>query len=240
MRRDPPGETAARPASTGTPGADQVRERWPEILEAVKRERRVAWMLLSNATVDTLHDGILTLRFTGEGEARGFTSGDYGRDLGQALEKMLGLSPKIRAVSGAAREGGTGPGGGGGTSPASGGGDAAPAGSGRGGAGAGSASRGSQEGAGPGGAAAGEAGAGRGGTGNPGGNASAQAGPAAADAGMSARASRPDAGRAGRPGRAAPAPPEEPDHDPAVPALTGMDLIQRTLGGQVIEEFGDA
>ena len=74
-------------------------------------------MLLSNATVDTLHDGILTLRFTGEGEARGFTSGDYGRDLGQALEKTLGVTPKIRAISGAAREGrpgrgGTGPTGG--------------------------------------------------------------------------------------------------------------------------------
>jgi len=34
--------------------------------------------------------------------------------------------------------------------------------------------------------------------------------------------------------------PEEPDHDREVSALTGMDLIQRTLGGRVIEEFGDA
>ena len=38
-----------------------------------------------------------------------------------------------------------------------------------------------------------------------------------------------------------PAQPEEPDHDDSAPsALTGMDLIQRTLGGQVIEEIGDA
>jgi len=34
--------------------------------------------------------------------------------------------------------------------------------------------------------------------------------------------------------------PEEPDHDPEASALSGMDLIQRTLGGRVIEEFGDA
>ena len=77
----------------------------------------------------------------------------------------------------------------------------------------------------------GEAGASPGGTGNPGGNAPARA---SAGAGVSERASRRD------PGRAVPAPPREPDHDPAVTSLTGMDLIQRTLGGQVIDEFGDA
>ena len=36
-------------------------------------------------------------------------------------------------------------------------------------------------------------------------------------------------------------PPDEPDDDrtPVVPELTGMDLIQRELGGQVIGEIDD-
>ena len=49
---------------------------------------------------------------------------------------------------------------------------------------------------------------------------------------------RPPARPAGQPGpppRAA-----EPGHDLDASVLTGVDLIQRTLGGQVIEEIGDA
>ena len=42
------------------------------------------------------------------------------------------------------------------------------------------------------------------------------------------------------PDRTAPGVPEELDHDPDGSSLTGMDLIQRTLGGRVIEEYGDA
>jgi len=215
--RDATGEAPARLAGTGTSGADQIRARWPEILDAMRHRSRVAWMQLSSATVDTLQDGILTLRFAQEGTATGFSAHRSDQDLGQVLEQMLGMSPKIRAVSAAAREG-------------------------SGGSGPGGADRGSRGGA---GGAAGEARASREDAGNPGGNSPAGAGTgtrggAAAGPGMSERASRQDAGRAGRPDRAAPAPPEEPDHDPAVTTLTGMDLIQRTLGGRVIEEFGDA
>jgi DNA polymerase III subunit gamma/tau len=104
-RDDAPSRAAAPRAGTGTPDADSLRERWPEILEAVKRERRVAWILLSNAAVDTYQDGILTLRFAREGEARGFSGSDYDKDLGQVLESMLGIRPKIRAVSGGAQGG---------------------------------------------------------------------------------------------------------------------------------------
>ena len=54
-----------------------------------------------------------------------------------------------------------------------------------------------------------------------------------------ARPTRPEA--PAPPPHERPAQPEEPDHDDsAASALTGVDLIQRTLGGQVIEEIGDA
>jgi DNA polymerase-3 subunit gamma/tau len=98
-----PGPVAARPpaADPGPVSADVLRERWPEILDAVKSRSRVAWMLLHNATVDTLAEGVLTLRFSREGEARGFSGSNYAQDLGQVLETMLGISPRIRALAGA-------------------------------------------------------------------------------------------------------------------------------------------
>ncbi len=114
-------ETGSRPAGTATAGTatagtatagtgsggglastDSLRERWPEVLDAVRRERKVAWLLLSNATVDSLADGALTLRFGKEGEARGFSGSGYDRDLGQVLQAMFGIAPAIRAIAGAA------------------------------------------------------------------------------------------------------------------------------------------
>ncbi len=195
-RPKPTAETAPRPAaaaSAGDPGS--IRERWPEILEAVGRRSRVAWVQLNSATVDSLQDGILTLRFAQAGTATGFTARGSDEDLGQVLETMLGISPKIRAVT------------------------AEPG-----------ASRGrrdpSPESAGP-----DTENAARYATPSP-----AQA--AAADV-AAAPPPRPEPVPP-RPPQAAPARPEEPDHDPAASALSGVDLIQRTLGGQVIEEIGDA
>jgi DNA polymerase-3 subunit gamma/tau len=252
-RDDAPGRTAAPPTGTGMPDADSLRERWPAILEAVARKRRVAWILLSNATVDTLQDGILTLRFTSQGEARGFSGSDYDQDLGQVLEAMLGISPKIRAVS-AAQGGRAGAGGGAAGGRAAGGGAA---GGGVGGPGVGAGAPG-----GPGSSGSG--------TISPGGAADAPSGATGFGAGASGSgrsdsgASRPAASGSGRsgsgagggpgPGRGGKAaagdvpagvggggPRGTSAHDgPSVEALTGMDLIQRTLGGKVIEESGDA
>ncbi len=203
-----------RPAAgAATPDAGLVRERWPEILEAVKHRSKVAWTQLSNATVDSLQDGILTLRFAQVGMATGFSARRSDEDLGQVLESMLGISPKIRAVAATAQEGRAGFGG-----------PPDP-----------SASGGPQAGRGaP--AAEAEAGPERARTGNTALNATPPAG-AAGQASVASR--RPDAGRPGQ-HHAAQAQPGEPDHDPSASALTGMDLIQRTLGGQVIEEIGDA
>jgi len=94
-------DTGGRSAG-GTADTDSVRERWPEVLDAVRRESKVAWVLLSNATVDSLADGVLTLRFGREGEARGFSGSGYDRVLGQVLRAMFGIGPQIRASAGTA------------------------------------------------------------------------------------------------------------------------------------------
>jgi DNA polymerase-3 subunit gamma/tau len=276
-RDDAPGRTATPPTGTGMPDADSLRERWPAILEAVAQKRRVAWILLSNATVDTLQDGILTLRFTREGEARGFSGSDYDKDLGQVLEAMIGISLRIRAVS-AAQGGRAGAGGGAAGGGAAGGGAAAgwsgaagvaaggasggfgvatgaPGGPGLGGSGsispggaadppsgaagfgaAASGSGGSDSGTGRGGSAAsgsGRSGSGAGRSGSGAGRSGSGAGGTGAGRGGNAGAGDVPPGVGGGPGRIS------ADDSAAVEALTGMDLIQRTLGGEVIEEIGD-
>jgi DNA polymerase-3 subunit gamma/tau len=220
---DAPVRTTAPPAGTGVPDSAELRARWPEILEAVKRERRVAWILLSNAAVDTLQDGVLTLRFAREGEAKGFSASGYDRDLGQVLQAMLGISPKIKAVSGAA------PGG----RAAAGGDTAGGLGAGGGPTGGSGAGGGGQAGSGAGGGAAGGSSVAGG---RPAGSAvtgGAAGGSGAADRSAGARGSAfagSVAGESARGGSAA---------GGAVEALSGLDLIQRTLGGEVIAETGD-
>jgi len=328
-------DRAARPAgsgSQGSPDAELIRERWPEILEAVKRGSRVAWMQLSTATVDTLQDNTLTLRFEREGEAKGFSLRHSDEDLGRVLEQMLGVKPQIRAIVGPGGPGASGgsamPGGsgaqGGSAMPSGSGVQGGPAGSG-GHGGESSADRGADWGSGlaerggDGPAAGGGAGAARrgshaagaaeqqrngaggpaggvGGSATVGGSAAGGApaaigepaggvGGSAAGVGRSAAAGpgetagngagsgeapvagrgrqrsgarqaaretadraaargprRAQAGgqaRAGSGGASAEADyADEADDNPGASALTGMDLIQRTLGGQVIEEIG--
>jgi len=195
-RPEPSAGAPPRTAAAATAAdAGSIRERWPEILDAVGRRSKVAWVQLNSATAESLQDGVLTLRFAQAGAAAGFTARGSDQDLVQVLGQMLGISPRIRALV------------------------AEP-----------DASRGrrdpSSESAGP-----DIEDSARYATPPP-----AQA--TAADE-AAARPTRPEA--PAPPPHERPAQPEEPDRDDsAASALTGVDLIQRTLGGQVIEEIGDA
>jgi DNA polymerase-3 subunit gamma/tau len=210
----PPAGSSGAPSAGQSP-ADSLRQNWDAVLEAIKRERRVAWMLLSNASVVSLQDGILTLRFAREGDLKGFSSSGCDADLKRVLSSGFSLNVMVKGVTGG--------------DPGAGGQGFRP--------GAGSGGQGS---GGPGSGGPGSSGQGSGGQGSGGQGAS---GPAAA----------------ARPAAAQPAPayddlpPDEmpsdedempPDDEPsgyrpapAAPELTGMDLIQRELGGQVISEI---
>jgi len=202
-RPESPAETAPRPAETAprppaaasAADAGSIRERWPEILDAVGRRSKVAWVQLDNATVESLQDGILTLRFAQAGNAAGFTARGSDQDLAQVLGQLLGISPKIRPVV---------------ADPDTSRGRRDPA----------------PEPAGP-------------DIEDSARNAMPPPAQATAADAAAARSDRPAPPAPRRPAR--PAQPQEPDHDdPAASALSGVDLIQRTLGGQVIEEIGDA
>jgi DNA polymerase III subunit gamma/tau len=96
-----PAATAGGPAASASASADAVRQRWPDVLDAVKGQSRVAWMLLSNATVHSVEDGVLTVLFARDGEAKGFAASGYDRALGGALGSVLGVTLRIRALSAA-------------------------------------------------------------------------------------------------------------------------------------------
>jgi DNA polymerase-3 subunit gamma/tau len=96
-----PATSAAHSAGGASSEVDNVRQRWPEILEAVKGQRRVAWMLLSNATVHSVEGGVLTVLFPREGDAKGFSSSGCDRELISALTSVLGVNLRIKAMSAA-------------------------------------------------------------------------------------------------------------------------------------------
>jgi DNA polymerase III subunit gamma/tau len=90
---------AANGSAGGSP-AEMLRARWPEVLDAVKRERRVAWMILTNAVVDSLEDGLLTLRFAREGDLKGFSTSGCDADLKRVLSSGFGVNAMVKGVAG--------------------------------------------------------------------------------------------------------------------------------------------
>jgi DNA polymerase III subunit gamma/tau len=65
----------------------------------------VAWMLLHNASVLSIEDGVLTLRFAREGEMKGFSVSGHDAVLKRVLSADFGLDVMVRGVTGAAGEG---------------------------------------------------------------------------------------------------------------------------------------
>ena len=122
-------EPATAPAAHADPGqqrgaapldADTLRERWPDILDTVRSERKVAWMLLNSASVQELRNGLLTIAFPSEGNARGFAASGHDQVLIGALAAMLGLNVRVRAVAGGPAAAGSRPVSSGGHGPAGG------------------------------------------------------------------------------------------------------------------------
>jgi DNA polymerase-3 subunit gamma/tau len=165
------------------------------VLDAVKRVRRVAWMLLRTATVQSLVDGVLTVRFARAGDVKGFVSSECDADLERVLAQSFGLKVKVRAVSGPAQE----------DPPDH-------------GAGTGAVRE------------------------NPGNSARTAPLPARAQQPEPARGARrrpgdPEAAPAGHaPGDGDPFDVRDPDASAGDDALTGIDLIKRELGGQIVDE----
>jgi DNA polymerase III subunit gamma/tau len=192
-------------AGTGSrPDAESLRRSWDAILDAVKKRRRVSWILLGNATVRDVEGNTVTLEFARDGELKGFSTSGSDALLADVLHELFGVKWRIAAVPAGGRD--------------------------------------QQESSGLATSQAdrvteriGRAGPGR----DPRG-----AGPAGA-AGTAGRAGPQDRATADSPAGGSDPALAEDEVDPGSDAdagaeLTGMELIQRELGGQVIGEIEDS
>ncbi|MFD8920148.1 DNA polymerase III subunit gamma and tau [Streptomyces sp. NPDC059569] len=94
-----PAAAAAAPAPGMTQGAGQVRNMWPDILEAVKNRRRFTWILLSqNAQVAGFDGTTLQVGFINAGARDNFTSSGSEDVLKQALSEQFHVQWKIEAI----------------------------------------------------------------------------------------------------------------------------------------------
>jgi len=237
------------------------------VVEAIKAKGRVAAIVIGNASVASFDEGVLTLRFPRQGDVKGFQGSKYEDLLKQAIATMFGVNVVIRAVTGGgdapsparrpvqpsapSAPNGQQPSGYGqpssGQAPSSG--EASPDGQ----------ASGQPRVVPPPDATAAAGAAVPGAASAPGrsyrqepGNAAAMAGPAGEAAGSGpGEGTRPFGGPVSAGGDLPPMPPPPPPDDedfdpddedmsaPAVNELTGMALIQRELGAQVIAEFDD-
>ena len=93
---------APRQHPTGPITVGQVRDAWPEILEALEATKRSAWMVVFPATVRAYADDVLTLAFPNARDVEGFKAPGGGREsvselLRGAIHEVLGVRVKFLA-----------------------------------------------------------------------------------------------------------------------------------------------
>ncbi len=112
-RREQPAERAPEPQQQQAPapqpgGADpaqlstaDVRGRWPEVLDAVRRRRRVTWIILrENAQVHGFADGVLTLALNNPGALESFSRGGSDQIVREAVLEVFGVAPNVQVIPG--------------------------------------------------------------------------------------------------------------------------------------------
>lgn len=86
-------------AASGVLTLVDVRRLWPDIVEATKGMRRLAWMhLTQNCQVVSIEGDILTLGFANSGARDSFVSGGCDAVLRQAAVDVVGASWKIDTI----------------------------------------------------------------------------------------------------------------------------------------------
>ncbi|MFE9553615.1 DNA polymerase III subunit gamma and tau [Streptomyces sp. NPDC006692] len=94
-----PAPAAQAPAPAGQGNAMQVRNMWPDILEAVKNKRRFTWILLSqNAQVAGFDGTTVQLGFINAGARDNFASSGSEDVLRSVLSERFGVQWKVEAI----------------------------------------------------------------------------------------------------------------------------------------------
>ena len=90
---------AATPTASGVLTLVDVRRLWPDIVDATKGMRRLAWMhLTQNCQVVSIEGNVLTLGFANSGARDSFVSGGCDAVLRQAAVDVVGASWKIDTI----------------------------------------------------------------------------------------------------------------------------------------------
>ncbi|WP_392671763.1 DNA polymerase III subunit gamma and tau [Streptomyces sp. LN785] len=94
-----PAPGVGEPSPGMAQGAAQVRNMWPDILEAVKNRRRFTWILLSqNAQVTGFDGTTLQIGFLNAGARDNFASSGSEDVLKQALAEQFNMQWKVEAI----------------------------------------------------------------------------------------------------------------------------------------------
>ncbi|MDH6119357.1 DNA polymerase-3 subunit gamma/tau [Kitasatospora sp. GAS204A] len=89
----------AGPSAQQQQGAAQVRQMWPQVLEAVKNRRRFTWILLSqNGQVAGFDGSTLQVSFINAGARDSFVSSNSDDVLRQALADALGVDWRVECI----------------------------------------------------------------------------------------------------------------------------------------------
>ncbi|MGW6914756.1 DNA polymerase III subunit gamma and tau [Kitasatospora sp. NPDC054939] len=88
-----------QPSAAAQQGAAQVRQLWPQILEAVKNRRRFTWILLSqNGQVAGFDGSVLQVSFVNAGARDSFVGSNSEDVLRQALAEALGVDWRVECI----------------------------------------------------------------------------------------------------------------------------------------------
>ncbi|WP_037902354.1 DNA polymerase III subunit gamma and tau [Streptomyces sp. NRRL S-350] len=88
-----------QPSAAAQQGAAQVRQLWPQILEAVKNRRRFTWILLSqNAQVAGFDGNVLQVSFINAGARDSFVGSNSDDVLRAALADALGVDWRVECI----------------------------------------------------------------------------------------------------------------------------------------------
>ncbi|MEV7118246.1 DNA polymerase III subunit gamma and tau [Kitasatospora griseola] len=88
-----------QPTAAAQQGAAQIRQMWPQILEAVKNRRRFTWILLSqNGQVAGFDGSTLQVSFVNAGARDSFVGSHSDEVLRQALTDALGVDWRVECI----------------------------------------------------------------------------------------------------------------------------------------------
>jgi DNA polymerase-3 subunit gamma/tau len=92
-------EAPNKPAPTHTFDIAGLRRLWPDVIEDVKKKRRLTWSLLSaSAQIIAVDDKIITIGIVNAGARDSFTRSNSDEILRQAFIDVIGIDRKIEAI----------------------------------------------------------------------------------------------------------------------------------------------